>query len=185
MDLSTIIDEARSGGTAAQKYLFELLAPKSLMLCRRYLDDAPEAEELMLNGLFKFFKSLNNFRYQHEGALFKYVLKIMENECAMFYRKENPLCPVPGIYLEEFPASEEIYSRISCQELHQLISSLPVGYRTVFNLVGVELWSYPEVSKKLGITEATCRSQFYKARLALQKLILLNEQANGKRETNE
>ena len=50
MDTSELIKEAKQGSAAAQKYLFDEWAEKMLLVCRRYVKNAEDAEELLLNG---------------------------------------------------------------------------------------------------------------------------------------
>ena len=61
MDISELIKEAKQGSTAAQKCLFDQLADKLLMICRRYVKNPEDAEEIMLDGFYKFFKNLSSF----------------------------------------------------------------------------------------------------------------------------
>ena len=56
----------------------------------------------------------------------------------------------------------------------QLVQQLPPGYRTVFNMHGIEAWSYPDIAAELGISESSVRSQYTRAckqlRLMVDKL---------------
>lgn len=61
--------------------------------------------------------------------------------------------------------------RISPDELHQLISELPDGYRTVVNLYVFEGYSHKQIADLLGISESTSGSQFYYAKRLLAKKI--------------
>ena len=56
-------------------------------------------------------------------------------------------------------------------ELMRLISELPDGYRTIFNLYVFEEKSHKEIAALLGITEHTSSSQFYRAKTLLAKKI--------------
>jgi DNA-directed RNA polymerase specialized sigma24 family protein len=69
MNLRQLIKEAKQGSNAAQKCLFDLLADRMLMVCLRYVKNREDAEELMLDGFYKLFKSLPTFQYQ-EMVLF-------------------------------------------------------------------------------------------------------------------
>jgi RNA polymerase sigma factor (sigma-70 family) len=53
--------------------------------------------------------------------------------------------------------------------LRDLISSLPTGFRSVFNLYAVEGYSHKEIGDMLEIAESTSRSQFARARAILQQ----------------
>jgi RNA polymerase sigma factor (sigma-70 family) len=89
METSQLIKEAKQGSAAAQKYLFDQLAEKMLMICRRYVKNQEDAEELMLDGFYKFFKNLSSFNFQGDAALYAWLKRIMINECLMFLRKKN------------------------------------------------------------------------------------------------
>jgi len=52
-----------------------------------------------------------------------------------------------------------------------LLNLLPNGYRLVFSMRVLEDLSHKEISKILGITESTSRSQLLKARKLLKKII--------------
>ena len=61
------------------------------------------------------------------------------------------------------------------KELLKMLESLPVGYRTVFNMYAIEGFSHKEISDTLGIDEGTSRSQLAKARKTLQDMVLKAE----------
>jgi RNA polymerase sigma-70 factor (ECF subfamily) len=52
-----------------------------------------------------------------------------------------------------------------------LVQSLPLGYRTVFNLFAIEGYSHQEIGELLGITESTSKSQLNRARSVLKEKI--------------
>ena len=60
---------------------------------------------------------------------------------------------------------------IGYKELMNLVTSLPPGFRTVFNMYAIEGYSHKEIAETLGISEVTSRTQFSRARAMLQKLI--------------
>ena len=56
----------------------------------------------------------------------------------------------------------------SIDDIQYLIDNLPDGYKMVFNLYAIEGYSHKDIGEMLGIDEGTSRSQFAKARKALQ-----------------
>ncbi len=66
---------------------------------------------------------------------------------------------------------ESAISRMSAEELLDAMSQLPQGFRTVLNLYAVEGYSHKEIAEMLGITEATSRSQYWRARNRLLELL--------------
>ena len=172
MDTSELIKEAKQGSTAAQKYLFDEWAGRLLMVCRRYVKNPEDAEEIMLDGFYKFFKNLSSFTYQGEAALFAWMKKIMINECLMFLRKKNVFSIVSDSAAEDISLPEEALDNLSATEIFNLIVQLPVGYRTVFNLYEIEGMSHKEISELLSISEGTSKSQLSKSKVLLQKMLL-------------
>ena len=106
MDTQELIKEARSGSAAAQKCLFDLLADRMMLVCRRYVKNREDAEEILLDGLYKFFRHLPEFRYQGEAALQAWVKRIMINECLMFLRKQHVFSLLTEVQAEEIGFDE-------------------------------------------------------------------------------
>jgi RNA polymerase sigma factor (sigma-70 family) len=183
METSELIKEAKQGSTAAQKCLFDQLAEKMLVICRRYVKSNEDAEELMLDGFYKFFKKLSSFNYMGDAALFGWLKKIMINECLMFLRKKNVFNIVTEASAEEVILQEDVLNNLSAEEIFKIIVQLPVGYRTVFNLFVVEGISHKEVAALLNISEGTSKSQLSKAKVLLQKMLLQNDMDYDKRKT--
>lgn len=175
MNIPQLIKESRHGSAAAQKCLFDQFADKMMLLCRRYVKSPQDAEELMLDGFFKFFKNIESFIYQGDAALYAWLKRIMINECLMFLRKKTVFTIVSETAAEELAFQEEALDNLSAAEIFNLIVQLPIGYRTVFNLYAIEGMSHREIAVLLGITEGTSKSQLSKARTLLQKMLLLNQ----------
>ncbi len=171
MDIAQLVKEAKRGSTAAQQCLFNQLADSMLLLCRRYVKSPEDAEELLLDGFYKFFKNLPAFKYQGEAALYCWIKKIMVNECLMFLRKKNVFSIVTESAAEEIELAEEALSNLSAAEIFRLVVQLPVGYRTVFNLYVIEGMDHKEIAALMGISEGTSKSQLSKARAVLQKML--------------
>jgi RNA polymerase sigma-70 factor (ECF subfamily) len=174
MDQQILLKEASNGSAAAQKCLFDLYAEKMMMVCRRYLRNREDAEEIMLDGFCKFFKNLSSFNYNGDAAMQSWIKKIMINECLMFLRKKNVFNLVAETAADEIPFADDTLNNLSAAEIFNLIVELPTGYCTVFNLFVIEGFEHKEIAAMLNITEGTSKSQLSKARTLLQKLLIKN-----------
>ena len=174
MDIAQLVKEAKQGSASAQKCLFDLLADRMILLCRRYVKNAEDAEEVLLDGFYKFYKNMPAFQYQGEAALVAWLKKIMVNECLMLLRKKNVFTIVTESVAEEIPLQAEALDHLSAKEIFELVVKLPVGYRTVFNLFEIEGMDHKEIATLLGIAEGTSKSQLSKAKNLLQKNLLNN-----------
>ena len=183
MNIPELIREAKQGSAAAQRYLFDQFADKMIMVCRRYVKSYEDAEEIMLDGFYKFFKNLPDFNYQGDAALFAWLKRIMINECLMFLRKKSVFTIVSETAANELTLQEDALNNLSATEIFHLIVQLPVGYRTVFNLHVIEGMPHNEIAALLGIVEGTSKSQLSKAKSMLQKMILQNQSEYVRRKT--
>jgi RNA polymerase sigma-70 factor (ECF subfamily) len=171
MQIAELIKEAKHKSKAAEKCLFDIYGGRMLTLCRRYVKNPEDAEELMLNGFVKFFAALSSFRYENDAALYNWVKRIMINECLMFLRKQQAFKMVSESEAENIFMDDDLLDRLSTKEIFELIVQLPVGYRTVFNLFAIEGLTHAAIAKELGIGIGTSKSQLNKARQLLQKNI--------------
>lgn len=183
MNVEELIKEAKQGSAAAQKCLFDLFANKMLLVCHRYVKNREDAEEIMLDGFYKFFKTIASFQYQNEAMLFGWIKKIMINECLMYLRKHTVFNLVSDAAADELPVAEDALDKLSASEIFTMILQLPTGYRTVFNLHAVEGLPHNEIATLLGIAEGTSKSQLSKAKLLLQKMLMQNKNEYATRKT--
>jgi len=175
---NTLLDKAIKNDREAQHVLFEMHAPKMLSVCRYYIKDIQNAEEVMLNGFFKMFSNLKNFK--GEGSFEGWIRKIMVRESISFLRQQKHVeFPVETIHYEK-DYTNNINTNIEVEEIQQLIDELPEGYKIVFVMYAIEGYKHHEIASMLNITEGTSKSQLFKARIMLQqKIINLNKTSYG------
>jgi RNA polymerase sigma-70 factor (ECF subfamily) len=173
-----LIKKAAKNHRDAQHALYEIHAPKMLSICRYYIKDVQQAEEVMLNGFFKVFTQLNSFK--SEGSFEGWIRRIMMRESISFLRKKKRLeFSADDIEIYE-EAYNEVNSELDVDEVQQLIDKLPDGYRMVFNMYAIEGYKHSEIAEMLSIAESTSKSQLFKARKLLQQQIKqLNKASNG------
>ncbi|WP_411895819.1 RNA polymerase sigma factor [Winogradskyella sp. A2] len=177
---SKLIQRASKNNREAQHILYELHAPKMLSVCRYYIKDVHQAEEVMLNGFFKVFKYLKTFK--SNGSFEGWMRRIMVREAISFLRqKKNIEFATESEYLEK-DYSNNIKTNIEVAQIQQVIDSLPEGYKMVFVMYAIEGYKHSEIGELLNISEGTSKSQLFKARQILQQKI--NELNNSSYGTN-
>src|SRR5690606_41363854 len=82
-----LVSRAIKYNREAQRLLYEKYSGKMLSVCRMYIKDVHEAEEVMLNGFFKVFTHLKDFK--NEGSFEGWIRKIMVRESLSFYVKKR------------------------------------------------------------------------------------------------
>ncbi|MBK6264839.1 sigma-70 family RNA polymerase sigma factor [Marivirga sp. S37H4] len=158
-----------------QKALFDKYSGRMLTVCNRYIKDRLEAEGVMVTAFVKIFERIAQF--SGEGNFEGWMRRIMVNESLMYLRKHKNMSLT--IDIEEahhLPNFEVLDDHLQAADLLQMISELPVGYRTVFNLYAIEGFSHKEIAEQLNIHENTSKSQLSRARAYLQKRLTEMEQ---------
>lgn len=171
------IQQACANSRNAQRELYEKYAPKMGSVCRYYVKDVHEAEDVMLIGFFKAFKNLKS--YSQENSFEGWLRKIMVNECISFHRKKKCITIIDSYETSVVSEVDSVYANYDVEELQSLINQLPDGYKMVFMLFAVEGYSHKEIAKQLNVTISTSKSQLFKARKMLQEKI--NSLKNGTR----
>jgi len=155
----------------AQRALYEEYKVQMFRLCLRYARDRQEAEDLLQEGFIAVFRDLKN--YTGAGALGGWIRKVMVNNALQHIRKTKyRFQSIDSVQLneyEEITIDEEDQPRV--KELTKCLQSLPDGYRTVFNLYVIEGYTHKEIAKVLSISESTSKSQLFKAKGMLRKLL--------------
>lgn len=172
-----IIRLAIENNRSAQQKIYAKFSPKMLSVCRQYIKDIHQAEDVMITAFMKVFTNLKNF--EKKGSFEGWIRRIMVNECISYIRVQKKVS-----FLEEEHYSEDsfnnIESQFSVEDLQFLIDSLPDGYKTVFNLYAIEGYKHQEIAEMLGITEGTSKSQLSHARKQLQTNVSkLKNYSNG------
>lgn len=175
MTLQKAIEGCKRQDRISQKYIFDIYADGMLLLCMRYVKSLPDAEELMLNGFFNFYKSIDRFVFTDKNGLSAWLKRIMVNECLGFLRKSGELKIAAEQDYDDVPAADDVIAAINAAEIFKLITALPAGYRTIFNLFVVEGYSHKEIAGIMNIAEGTSKSQLNKAKSMLQQQITQRE----------
>jgi RNA polymerase sigma-70 factor (ECF subfamily) len=163
----------------AVKVIYDRYAPVLLGLCCRYCNSREDAEDVLQEGFMKIIKNLSSFRAQNNGSLIAWMKRIMVNTALNHIRSRNryvisqDLLPaVNGSDFSDEPSFfESILGKIGKEKILSMISSLPPGYRAVFNLYVFEEYSHKEIAAAMNCTENTSKSQLSKARAMLRNKI--------------
>ena len=176
MNESQLIASLKAGDRNAQRHLYEHYASQMFGLCRRYVQNEQDVEDILVNGFYKTLTRID--QYAGKGSFEGWMKRIMVNEALMFLRKKKR--PSSPLYVEMSDAQNlqtaaTAESKIAADEILSLLDHLPDGYRTVFNLFAIEEYTHAEIADLLGISINTSKSQLRKARKMLQTLLLNNE----------
>ena len=171
MDDNTLVKECLNENPKAQKALFDKFAPKMLSVCLRYIKNTEKAEDVLQDGFIKVFVNLLN--YKHSGVLEWWIRRIIVNTCLDELKKNKKL--LLNISVEEveykLESNDFVLEQMMADDLLKLIQSMPEGYRVIFNMFAIEGYTHQEIATKLGISESTSKSQYFRARAYLKNRI--------------
>lgn len=164
-----LIQQCLKGKRKAQHLMYQRYAGKMLALCKRYMGQLEEAEEVMLGGFVKVFERLE--QYSGMGSFEGWMRTLMVRESLNALKKRK----MDFVDWEEQPDWEQEGPQHIGEDHRELlmeaVEMLPDGYRTVFNMYAIEGYSHQEIAQQLGISENTSKSQLSKARKQLQERI--------------
>jgi RNA polymerase sigma-70 factor (ECF subfamily) len=145
----------------------------------RYSNNNDDAIEIMNDGFVKIFRAISKFIEPEDETLSQKVfmswLKIIMINTSINYSKaiarRISWTPVNGninhISIKDRSAEENL----AYDDLVKLIQQLTPAYRNTFSLYVIEGYKHEEISKILGISAGTSKSNLLKARTNLRKMI--------------
>lgn len=165
-DLEQIIQDAQRHNQKAQYRLYRKFAPKMLSVCRLYISDLHHAEDVMSTGFVKVFKNLH--RIENKGSFEGWVRRIMVTTAIDFLRQQKHIEFSTDVIEHYEVIDMPSLTEWSVEELQEMIDELPEGYKLVFTMHVIEDYTHKAIAETLNITEATSRSQLFKARRLLK-----------------
>lgn len=166
-----LIEKCRNNDRAAQKMLYDKYASLMLAICRRYVFEKSEAEDILMEGFLKIFTKIKEF--EGRGSFEGWMKRIFVNTAITNYHKSAKHnknhydIDEVNVVKSEKPAFGE--SEFTHEELFKIIHSLPQGYKIVFNLYALEGYKHKEIAEMLEIDINTSKSQYSRARKLIRK----------------
>ena len=164
-----IIAKCKKGDRSAQRLLYDRYSPMMMGICRRYVYHREDAEDILVEAFFKILTNLHQFK--GTGSFVGWMRRIVVNESLMFLRKKHNFNL--SIELEQVGLTTEksIEDDMAAKDILNLLSQLPTGYRTIFNLYVLEGYKHREIAEMLGISINTSKSQLILAKKRMQQLL--------------
>lgn len=172
MTEQTILVGCLNNDPSAQRELYNRYSPKMLSVCYRFGNNREDAEDMLQEGFIKIFTQIHTF--QNKGAFEGWIRRIIVHTCINFLKKNkkfsNSIDLDQADYLEA--KEETMPSVMQARQIIECIRLLPVGYKTVLNLYALEGYSHKEIAEMLDIEESTSRSQYTRAKVMLEGILI-------------
>lgn len=158
------------GDSKAHRMLFDLFAGRLMSVCRRYSRNQQEAEDMLQESFIKIFSNLKS--YTGSGSLYGWLKSVTVNtSIKILQKKYNKLLSEDITDFQIAGKAPSIHNNLAAEDIIAVINTLPLGYKSVFNLYELEGYSHKEIGELLNISESTSRSQLAKAKKVLKKSI--------------
>ena len=176
-----LAQKTANGSIAAFELIYERYHRRTYSLCLRMTNNTTEAEDLTQEVFIQLFRKIGSFR--GASAFSTWLHRLTVNQVLMHFRRrsvknektsEDGEMPEQIVSGTENPNKMPIVDRIA---LNNAIAELPNGYRSVFVLHDIEGYEHEEVSRIMGISVGTSKSQLHKARLKLRGLLIKHNEA--------
>lgn len=172
MEEKDLVEACRHGDEGAFAELFRLYSHPLYGVCRRYMGNSADADDVFQDGFISIISGIGKFSYRGPGSFRAWASKIMVNTALSNLRgrlrRSEPLSEAERSVAE---IDEEAVSEIPGDVLQEFIIALPDGYRTVLNMFVFEKMSHREIAGQLNISEATSASQLLRAKRRLAEMI--------------
>ena len=155
----------------AQKQTYEMYAERMFINCLRYINNEQDAESIVNHAFYKVFMNIESFEYKGGISFEAWIRRIVINETLMFIRQNKRIQYIDDVKDIDHQVNITPSQKMEAEDYMVLIQSLPLGFRTVFNLYAIEGYSHQEIAEKLNISESTSRSQLTRAREVLKEKI--------------
>lgn len=167
-----IIELCKAGNAKAQHQLYQLYAKAMYNICYRMMNNREEAEDLLQESFTEAFMRLDTYRF--ESSIGAWLKRITINKCINALKKRKAVLIIMD-NLPEPAGSENTDTDIpglSVERVQRAMELLPEGYRVVFSLYLLEGYDHTEISQIMGITEATSKSQYSRAKQRMKEIII-------------
>jgi RNA polymerase sigma-70 factor (ECF subfamily) len=147
-------------------------APRIYALTSRMAGSPDEGEDLLQEVFLQAYRKLGSFK--GESALGTWLYRLALNHCLDFVRSRQAKMEKVTDTLDADTSIEPVARRetpIARIDLERALAQLPAGCREAFVLHDIEGFDHKEVAGMLGVAEGTSKSQVFKARMKLRRLL--------------
>ena len=162
----------------AQQQLFETLKQYVTSICYRYANSEQDVKDLTVDSFMRVFTKIDSYnldKFESTEISFKaWIKRVVINNCINYNKKFKHNYQS----LDELNDSElqhlnfnTTFDNFNYGDIIKCINLLPKAYKTVFQLYAIDGYSHQEIADILNISTGTSKSNLFKAREHLRKLL--------------
>lgn len=167
---AAIVRRAIDGDERAMRLLWNQHAPHVDAVVRRLASDPDLAEDIAQEVWIQIFRALPSWR--GDAKFSTWIHRVAINRTLNALRSVRRLAAVETAIEEDSATVEQDADRsMLARTIEDAARHLSPGARTVFLLHDVEGYTHEEIAAELGITAGGSKSQLFKARAKLRRLL--------------
>lgn len=164
------IRRAINGDESALRSLWVEHAPRIDAVVRRLVGDPDQAADIAQDVWIQIFRALPTWRGDSQFSTWAH--RIAVNRTLNALRSVRRLAKLEVVMEDDTVAVDDDLDRsFLAQSIDDAVQQLSPGARTVFVLHDVEGYTHEEIAAELGITSGGSKSQLFKARAKLRRLL--------------
>ena len=169
IETTVLVEGCRQGNMDALRLLYSGLYPSLLETARRYVDN-DTARDVVHDSFLMALTSLNSLR--DDRRIEAWLTRIVRNMALNHIKHDRDIQTLPLEAVQDaIPDETPDEPLIPLDVLMSMVRSLPNGYEQVFRLRTLAGLSHDEISRRLGISSSTSRSQYTHARRMLKAMV--------------
>ncbi|MEZ4858636.1 MAG: RNA polymerase sigma factor [Flavobacteriaceae bacterium] len=168
--MEELIKRCQKNDRNAQSVLFSKYKDSLYLLSLKYCRNKADAQDNLHDAFMTIFEKIK--AYKGTGSFEGWMKRITINKAIDRYKnqKEFPLETINNN--GEDTTIDSNFIDIPLDVLLRFVQELPDQYRLVFNLYQLDNYSHKEISKILGISENTSKSNYHRAKLQLKQKVI-------------
>lgn len=171
--IETLLEKCKAGNRKSEKDLYDYLAPKMYPVCLKYFKNIPDAEDALQEGFIRLFKNLHTYRY--EGSFVGWARRIFKNASISMIRNKKAATVGTEPFENAFVCRQPLpIDALYEKDIINCTSQLPDGYKKVFTLYAIKGFAHLEISRFLGISPSTSKTQYLRAKSKMRAVLNLH-----------
>ncbi len=141
-------------------------------ICLRMMGNEADAEDMLQNAFVDVFLKINSYR--SEATIGAWIKRIVINTCINHLKKRRLNTTEWDDRIGDQPVETDYKTQdasLDVDMVKRAMDELPDGYRTVFSLYLIEGYDHKEIADIMGVTEATSKSQFSRAKRKMREIL--------------
>ena len=139
------------------------------LISLQYMGEPDDAQDVCQDAWLKVMNNLSE--YVGSGSFEGWVRTIFVTTSLNALRKRDRQILSPSKYYDLSTAArkEQKSEQFEFPYINDIVSKMPAGYKTIFNLYAIEGYKHHEIAEMLGISANTSKSQYSRAKERIQR----------------